>query len=232
LTAVSTFQKTLANKIILPTVPRKGTIAPIMGTTNNQINLSSVLFGKTRQAVLALFYSHPDESFYLRQVVRAIGMGQGAVQRELKQLTDAGIIEKSKLGRQVYYRANIKCPIFPELQGLIIKTAGLVDVLCDALGPLLEKIKVAFVYGSFAKSSANSRSDVDMMVIGSCSFGDVVDAIHICQDKLAREINPSVYPVDEFRKKVAAKHHFIKTVLNSPKIFLIGTEDELGRLAQ
>jgi len=209
----------------------KGTIAPIMGTRNIQGKLSSVLFGKTRQAVLALFYGHPDESFYLRQVVRVAGMGQGTVQRELKQLTDAGIIEKTRRGRQVYYMANTKCPIFPELRVLIIKTVGLVDVLTNALKPLSKKIKVAFIYGSFAKGSPNSRSDVDMMVIGSCSFGEVVDVISYSQEKLGREINPSVYPADEFRQKVVGKHHFIKTVLNSPKIFLIGDEDELTRLA-
>jgi len=203
-----------------------------MGTRNSQGKLSSVLFGKTRQAVLALFYGHPDESFYLRQVVRAIGMGPGSVQRELKQLTDAGVIEKSKLGRQVYYRVNTKCPIFPELRGLIIKTAGLADVLRDALGPLLKKIKVAFIYGSFAKGSANSRSDVDMMVIGSCSFGRVVDAIDDAQEKLGREVNPTVYSVKEWNQKLKEKHHFITSVSKSIKIFIIGTEDDLAGIAK
>ncbi len=203
-----------------------------MGTRNSQGKLSSVLFGKTRQAVLALFYGHPDESFYLRQVVRAIGMGPGSVQRELKQLTDAGVIEKSKLGRQVYYRANTKCPIFPELRGLIIKTAGLADVLRDALGPLLKKIKVAFIYGSFAKGSANSRSDVDMMVIGSCSFGQVVDAIDDAQEKLGREVNPTVYSVKEWNQKLKEKHHFVTSVSKSIKIFIIGTEDNLAGIAK
>ena len=202
-----------------------------MGTGINQKRLSSVLFGKTRQAVLALFYLHYDESFYLRQVVRAAGMGQGTVQRELKNLTDAGIIQKTRRGQMVYYQANQACPVFSELRSLVLKTAGLVDVLRNALKSLSKKTKVAFIFGSFASNSAKTGSDVDMMVIGSCAFGEVVDALGKAQEKLGREVNPSVYPADEFKKKVAAGHHFLKTVLAGPKIFLIGDEDELKGLA-
>jgi len=216
----------------LQTAPKKGTIAPIMGTKNNQGQLGSALFGKTRQLVLALFYRHPDESFYMRQVVRLAGTGQGTVQRELKKLSDAGIIEKTRRGRQVYYQANTKCPIFSELRGLIIKTFGLVDVLQEALRPLSKKINIAFIYGSFAASSAKATSDIDLMVIGSCSFGELVNALSKAQDKIGREINPSVYPVDEFKAKVRGKHHFLKTVLSEPKIFLMGNDNELKTLAQ
>lgn len=207
-------------------------MAPIMGTNKNQGQLSSVLFGKTRQAVLALFYGHPDESFYLRQVVRAAGMGQGTVQRELKQLADAGIIEKTTHGRQVYYRANTKCPIFPELRGLIIKTAGLVDVLREALKALAKKVKIAFVHGSFANGTVRADSDVDVVVIGSCTFGEVVDALSQAQNKLGREVNPTVYPVKEWQRKLAEKHHFVTSLTKSPKLFVIGNEDDLEGLAR
>jgi len=104
-----------------------------MGTNGINEKLSSVLFGKTRRAVLALFYGNLGKSFYLRQVVRAVCIGQGAVQCELKQLTEAGIIVKTRNGRQVHYRANEYCPIFSDLRILIMKTAGLTDVLRDAM---------------------------------------------------------------------------------------------------
>ncbi|HIJ72367.1 MAG TPA: hypothetical protein HPP87_13585 [Planctomycetes bacterium] len=190
------------------------------------------LLPEVRKKVLALLLGSPDKRWYLRDIERRTNLAIGTVRRELTGLAKAEIITKTKDGNRTYYQADTQCPFFPELSGLLRKTAGLVGLLNEALAVLSTKIKVAFIYGSFAKGSANSRSDVDMMVIGSCSFGEVVDVIQHCQDKLAREINPSVYPVGEFRKKVAAKHHFIKTVLNSPKIFLMGTEDELGRLAQ
>ena len=98
-----------------------GTKEPIMGTDVRDEKISSALFGKTRRAVLALLYGHADESFYVRQIVRAVGVGLGAVQRELKRLSEAGLIERVGRGRQVYFQANRQCPVFAELHGLIVE---------------------------------------------------------------------------------------------------------------
>ena len=84
-----------------------------MGAIVEVENLSGALFGKTRRAVLALLYAHPDEAFYLREVAREADAGQGSVQRELARLTKAGIVERIERGRQVYYQANRACPIRP-----------------------------------------------------------------------------------------------------------------------
>jgi len=190
------------------------------------------LFPEVRKKVLALLLGSPDNRWYLRDIERRLGLAIGTIRRELTGLTSAGIVAKSKDGNRTYYQANIDCPFFPELSGLLRKTAGVVDVLFEAMKPLSKKIKVAFVYGSFATDSAKTSSDVDLMVIGSCRFSEVVDAIGQAQNKLGREVNPSVYPVDEFREKVKAEHHFLNTVLREPKVFVIGGENELARLAQ
>jgi DNA-binding transcriptional ArsR family regulator len=94
-------------------------------STKTEISiLGTTLFGKTRRAVLALLYSHPDESFYLRQIARTTGAGMGALQRELKQLSEAGVIQRSEIGQQAFFKANADCPVFQELSNLIIKTFG------------------------------------------------------------------------------------------------------------
>lgn len=188
------------------------------------------LLPEVRKEVLALLLTSPHQSWHLRDIARKTGFAPGTVQRELTGLSQAEIVIKRKDGNRMYYQANRSCPIFPELSGLLRKTAGLADVLKDALKPLSKKIRAAFVYGSFAADSLKSDSDIDLMVIGSCGFGEVVAAIGKTQNKLGREINPSVYPVDEFRKKTAAGHHFLKTVLASPKVFLIGEENGLEKL--
>src|SRR5438309_2053234 len=95
--------------------------------------LSAALFGKARRHVLALLFSHPDESFYLRQVVRAAGVGMGAVQRELKRLAQSGIVTQKRQGPHVHYQANRRCPIFIDLHKLVIKTSGVADILRQAL---------------------------------------------------------------------------------------------------
>jgi predicted nucleotidyltransferase len=182
--------------------------------------------------VLALLYSHPDEEFYLRQMVRAIGTGLGATQREVKTLTDAGIIRRRVRGRQIYYQANPDCPIFSELRGMVVKTAGVADVLRTALAPLADRIEIAFIYGSVARGKERRGSDVDVLVVGDVTFAEVTATLGQAQEILKREVNPTVYPVAEFKSKLAANHHFIKSVMKEARIVLIGDERELARMAK
>jgi predicted nucleotidyltransferase len=198
----------------------------------NENLLCSGLFGKTRQAVLALLYGRADSSFYTKQILDAVKIGRGTVQRELKNLTDTGIIIREVQGRQVYYRANARCPIFDELKSIVRKTFGVADVIRQSLATNADKIRVAFVFGSVAKSTDDRRSDIDLMVVGRVSFGDVVSVLTPAEQKLAREVNPVVYRIAEFKKKVKEDHHFVKTVLEDEKIFVIGDEDELRKLAE
>ena len=203
-----------------------------MSTTSKNNTIGATLFGKTRRAILSLLFGHTEDSFYMRQIARAAGVGMGAVQRELKNLADAGIIRRVGRGRRVYYQANPDCPVFSELKGLVVKTAGVADVLRAALAPLAESIRAAFVYGSFAQGSEKRDSDVDVLVIGEAAFSEIVSALAPAQKRLGREVNPTVYPTDEFASKAKGGHHFIRSILNKPKIFLIGDEDEFEGLAQ
>ncbi len=202
-----------------------------MGTEIDFSGPANILFGKTRRAILSLLFTHADESFYLRQIVRASGCGLGPVQRELRLLTEAEILRRAVSGRQVYFQANPQSPIFPELKSLVAKTAGFSDALRNALSPIASLIKVAFLYGSVARGEEKRASDVDLLVVGEASFSDVVLNLQATQETLGREINPTVYAEAEFRSKVREKHPFLTSVLNGPKIFLIGNDDELGRLA-
>lgn len=203
-----------------------------MSTLNSIDSLSATLFGKTRRAVLALLYSHSDESFYLRQIVRTAGVGLGGVQRELKKLSEAGIIRRKERGRQVYYQANPECPVYAELKNLVIKTVGVGDVLKAALVPLADRVRVAFLFGSLVRGGERSTSDVDVMVVGDVTFAEVVSALGRVQETIQREVNPIVYPPEEFRSKFAADHHFLKKAMEGSKLFLIGDDDELAKLVE
>jgi predicted nucleotidyltransferase len=216
----------------LKVVPKRGTIVPKMSTHPHRDNLSETLFGKTRRAVLSLLYSHIDDAFYLRQIVRTAGVGLGAVQRELKQLSDAGIIQRIVRGHQVYYQANPQCPVFAELKNLVVKTVGVGAALQAALAPLGDRIHVALIYGSIARSEEHRDSDIDVLVVGKVTFAQIVSSFSEAQKTIGREINPTVYPPAEFRSKVAAGHHFLNTVLKGPMLFLIGDKRELARLAK
>jgi predicted nucleotidyltransferase len=194
--------------------------------------LSSALFGRTRRTILALLYSHPDESFYLRQIARFVEGGQGGVQRELQRLSNAQIIRRTVRGRTAFYQANRDCPIFPELHGLVLKTAGVVEVLGAALTPLADRIHSAFVYGSVARGEPKAHSDIDLFVIGPVSFGDVAEALTDAQSRLARDVNPTVYDLVDFQARLSRKDHFVRAVLEQPKLFVIGSQHELDQLAR
>ena len=190
------------------------------------------LFPEVRKKVLALLLASPQQSWYLRDIARKTGCALGTARRELAGLANAEIVNKSRDGNRTYYQANTDSPFFAELAGLLRKTAGTVALLQKVLKPLSNRVKIAFVYGSFAKGSVRPGSDVDLVVIGSCSFGKIVDAITDTQDKTGREINPTVYSVKEWREKFKTKHHFVTSVSESKKIFIIGTADELAKLTE
>jgi uncharacterized protein len=199
--------------------------------TPHHFELSSALFGRTRRAVLGLLFTHPDDAFYLRELARRVGAGLGAVDREVSRLAGARILSRTVRGHQVYYQANPKCPVFAEIKSLMVKTSGLAEVLQAALAPIAQGIRVAFVYGSLAREDHHRASDVDVMIVGEPTFAEVVAAVNPAQETLAREINPTVYSVDEFRSRLAAQNHFLKTVLRGRKIFLIGDKRELANVA-
>ncbi len=200
--------------------------------TDSSDMISKALFGKTQRALLAHLFTHPDEKFYLRQLARAISSGLGALQREVQRLSDAGIIERTTQGKEVFYQANIHSPIFKDLKNLVLKTVGVADVLRTDLARLKDKILIAFIYGSIAKGEPKKESDIDIMVIGDVTLAQVLSTLEKSNNTLNREINPTIYPPSEFRKKLSQKNHFVQTVLKEPKIFLLGGEDELKRLAQ
>ena len=206
--------------------PNWGTLVLSMGTETGRLIAGRSLFGHTRSALLAMLYGHADQSFYLRQLVRAVGTGHGALQRELKHLTDMGLIVRTVQGNQVLYRANSQSPIFSEIKSLISKTVGIRDVIRSALASLGSEIQIAFVYGSVARQRERASSDVDLMVVGNAPFSDVVSAL----GALGREINPTVFPVSEFRSKLAAGNHFLRLVMKEKRLIVLGNENELAEL--
>jgi predicted nucleotidyltransferase len=213
-------------------VPSLGTIVLNMSTNNPDNTVLSNLFGKTRRSILALLYSHPNESFYLRQILRTAGIAPGAGQRELKWLTESGIIQRTASGHQVYYQANSECPIFWELKNIITKTVGVTDIIRAQLAPLEERIDIALLFGSIVKGKESKDSDVDILIVGDLTFAETAERLAPVQKTLGREINPVVFNSDEFQEKLKKGHHFLNSVLKSDIIYLIGDEMELKRLAE
>lgn len=194
-------------------------------------NLATLLFGAYRRAVLARLLLRPEESLHVRELARAIGKPAGTLLRELKALAEAGVLRSDRVGNQLRFQANPRCPIYEDLRNILKKTVGVADVLREALMPLAPRIRAAFVYGSVARGDERAGSDLDVMVVGDTGFGEVVEALEPARETLRREVNPSVLSALEFRKRIAAGEGFMKDVAAGDKIFILGGEDDLGKPA-
>ena len=208
-----------------------GMIKPIMGISNKNhapSNLADALFPKVRQRVLAVLFGNPGRSFYANEVISLAQSGSGAVQRELLALSGAGLVMVRKQGNQKHYQANTAAPVFAELRGLVLKTMGLADVLKVALTPLLPQIEFAFVYGSVARQQDTAHSDIDVMIVSaSLGYADVFGALESAATTLGRKVNPTLYAPTEIAKRINLDNAFVTRVLQQPKIWLIGNEEQL-----
>lgn len=194
--------------------------------------LASVLLPEYRRRVLGLLLLHPDEALHGREVARRTGLPAGTITRELNKLADAGLLQRERRGNQQVYSADTACPVFTELASILRKTSGLADVLTQALAPLADQVRVAFVFGSVAQGTATRDSDLDVMLIGDgLGFAQAVELFYPLQTELGREINPRVYAVSEFAAKVLDEP-YLRDMLAKPKIFLKGGADDLAELAR
>ena len=188
------------------------------------------LFPEVRAKVLAATFGQPDREWYLTELARALETQPSSLQRELEALSKAGILEQRHDGRRVYLKPDRNSPVFPDLRRLMEKTAGLIPVLHNELEPLGESVRLAFLYGSVARSEEVSASDIDLMVIGTAGLSDLIPALRNSERVLGRPVNPSVYSMEEFQQKARDQNHFLMAVLRGSKQFVKGNEHELEAL--
>jgi predicted nucleotidyltransferase len=193
------------------------------------VSPADALFARTRQRVLAFLFGQPERSFYATELIGLVSAGSGAVQRELAKLARSGLVTVTQVGNQKHYQANPAAPIYAELCALALKTVGLAEPLREALAPLAKRIKVALVFGSVARHKDTAVSDIDVFVLSdSVDRTEVAGALQSMEFRLARRINPTVFSTAEWRRKRKEGHAFVLKVLKQPKVFLIGSEEELG----
>jgi predicted nucleotidyltransferase len=193
------------------------------------ISLSDALFAGVQRRVLALIFGHPERSFYTNEIVRGVRSGPGAVERELFRLEHSGLVSVQRIGNQKHYRANRESPIFKELRGIVLKTAGLTEPLRRSLARHGDKIKAAFVYGSMAKGSDTAGSDIDLMVIADdLTYTDLYAALQKAESVLGRPVNPTFLSFADWRRKIGVKHSVIAKINAGPKLFICGSEADLA----
>ena len=208
-------------------IPNLGIIVPNMGM-NSEVGLANALFSKVQQRVLALIFGHSDRSFYTSEIVRRVGSGVGAVQRELFRLQRSGLVSVERIGNQKHYRANEASPVFQDLRGLVEKTVGLIEPLRKSFEPYNKAIKTAFVYGSVARGTDTASSDIDVLVIGDdLNYSDLYAAAQQAEDKLRRRVRPLFMTAEDWRRRASDEGTVMNKISLSPKIFIVGSDRDL-----
>jgi predicted nucleotidyltransferase len=191
--------------------------------------VADALFAKVQQRVLGVLFGNPGRSFYANEVIGLARSGTGAVQRELARLEAAGLVVASRIGKQKHYQANQRSPVFAELRALVLKTSGLADVLREALTPVADKVRAAFVYGSIAKGQDTAASDIDLMVISErLTYADLFGTLEDASAHLGRKVAPTIYSPKELARRRKQDSAFVTRVLEQPKLWLIGDEGDLA----
>ncbi len=210
-------------------IPNMGTNKPAAVSPSLRTSIASALFSKAQQRVLAVLFGNPNRSFFANEVIRLAASGSGAVQRELARLESAGLVTVERLGRQKHYRANAAAPVFDELRSLVLKTSGLADQLRAALAVRASDIQAAFVFGSVAKQEDTASSDIDLMVISDrLANGELFGMLEPVTAKLGRVVNPTLYSKAELASRLTKSNAFTTRVLEQPKLWIIGGDDDLA----
>jgi predicted nucleotidyltransferase len=192
--------------------------------------LAELLSSRARAEIFRLLFSGAGEELHVREIERRSGLNDSTLRQELRKLVRLELVQSRRDSNRVYYRAKTESPLYPEIRNLVLKTSGLSDVLKSAL--MDKRIRVAFVFGSIARGEETAGSDVDLMVIGHLGLRDLSGLLSGIEEKIGREVNPHVLREEEFRKRIRAKEHFVSSVMETPKIFVIGSQRELEAMGR
>lgn len=187
------------------------------------------LFPKTRAEIFRLLFETGSQEIHLRDLARLANLSPAALQKELTSLAAKELVRTRRDGNRVYYSANPSHPLYPELRGLVLKTSGIAAELTRALAGLVG-IDIALVFGSLAAGTATSRSDADLLVIGTTGLRKLTPALRGLAESLGREINPICLTQAEWRERRAQGDAFATRVYAEPKLWLKGGPDALAAM--
>jgi DNA-binding transcriptional ArsR family regulator len=190
--------------------------------------LSNILSSRVRAEIFRLLFGLDEKELHLRDIKRQAGLSLGTIRQDLQKLVKLDLVTTRRDGNRLYYRANTEHPLYPDIRKLVLKTTGLVEIFKNVLDR--GGVELAFVFGSLASSREKAASDVDLMVIGAVGLRALSSWLSGVSEQIGREINPHTLTVEEFRRRKQKGDHFLSNVLESPKLFIIGNENDLAAM--
>ncbi len=141
----------------------------------------------------------------------------GGAHKEVERLEASGLVRSTTVGRNRLIEVDRSSPVYPELRGLLLKSAGPEPLLRIALQDM-EGISEAFIFGSWADPTEPSPADIDILVIGHPDVGALYDSAATVEAEIGRPVNITVRSSSEWKKADGA---FERSVRSGPRIDLI-----------
>jgi predicted nucleotidyltransferase/biotin operon repressor len=180
------------------------------------------LFRSDLQArLLAALLLTGDDEVSPAELQERLGASRSGINKELRRLRAAGIVEQRTVGRSGIYRVATESPLVPPLRALVERTLGVEAALRSRLAGV-PGVTAAAIYGSWAQGQVRPTSDVDVLVIGSPDADELERAVGEVERQAAREVNLSIYTPEDWSSRVASDSGFVHTVLDRPLVELVG----------
>ncbi|MCR4330166.1 MAG: hypothetical protein NUV65_06515 [Candidatus Roizmanbacteria bacterium] len=183
-------------------------------------------FSKTKSKILLLLYENPHERFHMRHIERLTKERINAVREALVYLEKKKIVSMEPVGRKRFFQANTRGLFYDELLRMTAKKTGLGGRILTEK-PRLGKVRFAFLTAFFYRQLQREENEIDLCVVGNVSLREVS---HIAQEEGERrkiEINYSVMNYEEFTFRKKNKDPFLLSLLEKPRLMLIGSEEDL-----
>ena len=189
-----------------------------------------ILFtSKARVKILETLLLNRQANFHTRELARRTGVSPPYVLKELRNLKGLGILSEKREGNMVFYKVNESSSIVEDLKRLFLKTESLGAELFKTLKKDQERIRYALIYGSFAKGTEISSSDIDLLIVGDIEEDKVAGALLKAQSRIGREINYIVWSEKELLEKSVQQVPLLREISKTPVIMIIGDADEFKR---
>ncbi len=125
--------------------------------------LDAIITSKLRVKLLLKFFINPETTAWLRGLEKEFGVSSNAVRQELNKLEEAGIIKSESSSYRKLFRANDQHPLYEEIRRIMMKTAGIEQILEKVIRRLGDPQKV-YLTGSLARGVDSDR--IQLCIVG------------------------------------------------------------------
>ena len=158
---------------------------------------TGLISSKTRIKLLIRFFFNPNTRSYLRELAKEFNVSSNSVREELNQLTRTGLLTSQKSGRQVFYKANQKHPLFAELKSMVGKVMG-IDQVVDGIVTRLGDLESAYLLDDYAEGK--DTGIIDLLLVGDIDQYHLNDLSRKTERYIKRKIRSLVLNRDEYKE--------------------------------